>query len=123
MAHVLEQLRNVEQEMTKLCLPTSNGYIFIFPKEIIYCQSFNAYTYIFSTTEEKIFIGKSLKEMESLLSPDRFYRIHKSYVVNLNRIKRYQRNGNDKLVMENEDCLPISRMKKKGLLDKLLNKK
>ena len=121
MEHILEKIRAVDQELSKLCLPSIDGYIFLFPEEIIYIQSFNVYTYIFSTRGERIFINKSLKDMEQLLTGGVFYRSHKSYLVNLKKIKKYLRNTTDHLIMENEDSLPISRNKKKELLQILLN--
>lgn len=123
MYELIENIKTVDPEITKLCLPTNSGFIFLFPKEIIYIQSFNAYAYLYAVSGEKIFINKSLKEMESLLNEDAFFRVHKSFIVNLQKIKRYVRNGADHLIMENGEKLPISRKKKKDLLDLLLSNK
>jgi len=123
MDQLIENFKTVDAEITKICLPTNSGFIFLFPKEIIYAQSFNAYAYLWTETGEKIFINKSLKEMEELLADEPFFRIHKSFMVNILKIKRYVRNGADHIIMENGEKLPISRKKKKELLDVLLNNK
>ncbi|MEL6944171.1 MAG: LytTR family DNA-binding domain-containing protein, partial [Bacteroidota bacterium] len=71
----------------KIALPTFEGLVFVEVDQIIYCQSDNNYTKIFLKTDKDLFISKTLKELEELLGNYHFYRVHNSYVVNLNEIK------------------------------------
>ena len=47
-----------------------------------------------------ILVSKILKFVEELLPPDFFFRIHKSFLVNLNYIKSYDRTDGHKVILE-----------------------
>jgi two-component system LytT family response regulator len=69
-------------------------------------------------------ITKTLKEFEELLKDHSFFRIHRSYLINLRRIKSYLRTqatdtfdgDGGCVVMDNNAKLPVSRDKRKVLL-------
>lgn len=100
----------------KIALPTFEGLVFVEVDQIIYCQSDNNYTKIFLKTDKDLFISKTLKELEELLGNYHFYRVHNSYVVNLNEIKNYVKADGGYLVMCNDDKVRVSRSKKDSLL-------
>jgi len=54
-----------------------------------------------------------------LLSEHRFFRIHKSYLVNLNEIKRYIRGDGGQVVMSNGITVDVSKRKKESFLNTL----
>lgn len=100
----------------KIALPTFEGLVFVEVDQIIYCQSDNNYTKIFLKQEKDLFISKTLKELEELLGNYHFYRVHNSFVVNLNEIKNYVKADGGYLVMCNDDKVRVSRSKKESLL-------
>lgn len=108
--------REARATMKNIALPTFEGLVFIDPKQIIYCQSDNTYTHIYLKDNKNLLISKTLKEMEEMLGEGRFYRVHNSYIVNLNEIKNYVRADGGYLVMGNGDKVRVSRSKKEGLL-------
>ena len=67
-------------------------------------------------------MNKLLKLIEELLPNQTFYRIHKSYIVNLNLIKKYVKNDGTHVVLENDIRLDVSDRNKKEFLEKLLQK-
>jgi DNA-binding LytR/AlgR family response regulator len=56
-----------------------------------------------------------MKAFEALLPADRFLRIHKSYIVNLDKVERY----NSKVIELDTEQLPLSRNRKAQLVEAL----
>ncbi len=106
----------VKVDMKNIALPTFEGLVFIDPKQIIYCQSDNTYTHIYMKEDKNLLISKTLKEMEEMLGDRYYYRVHNSFIVNLNEIKNYVRADGGYLVMTNGEKVRVSRSKKEGLL-------
>jgi len=52
-----------------------------------------------------------------------FLRIHKSYLVNLNYITKYEKGGDLKVILTNGVQLPVSVRKKEQFLNAILQKK
>ena len=59
---------------------------FVKSKEIIYCKSAGRYTEFYLTDKRKLVASKSLGEYEGQFDQKRFFRIHKSFIVNLDYI-------------------------------------
>jgi DNA-binding LytR/AlgR family response regulator len=78
--------------------------------EIIYIKGNGPYS-IINTVEETFITARTLKTMITELE-NHFVRIHKTYVVNTKFIKGYNK---DKLILTNNECLPISRTGSKNL--------
>jgi two-component system LytT family response regulator len=57
-------------------------------EEIIYCRAERAYCTIFFLNNEKLPCSKSLSKISKLLSQPYFVRIHDSFLVNLNFVKK-----------------------------------
>jgi two-component system LytT family response regulator len=90
--------------------------------DIIYCQADGSYTHIYLLNGKKLTTSKLLKSIEELLPNETFFRIHKSYLVNLNLIKRYIKIDGNQVVLENNIKLDVSDRNRKEFLDKLLRK-
>ena len=60
--------------------------------------------------------SKPLGDFEMLLMNHRFFRIHHSYLINLNRIKEFQRHDGGYITMENNKQLEVSRRKRQEFL-------
>lgn len=83
-------------------------------KKIIYFKAEGAYTKII-TTEAEIIASKNLKFYEDLLENNSlFTRIHKSYIINKEKIKAINKLKQQAL-MENEDYISISQDKMEKL--------
>ena len=62
-------------------------------------------------------VTKKIKEIHSLLPQNVFFRIHNSYVINLNKVKEYLKTDGY-VVLENNHKIPVSRSKKTEFLEK-----
>jgi len=103
----------------QIALASSEGLTFLKVKEIIYCKGDGAYTYFFIEDGSKITVSKNLKEFEDLLGDKGFYRIHKSYLINLSHMKKYMRGDGGYVIMSNGDSADVSKRKKEGFLTQL----
>ena len=114
---LLNNMKSASQSSHRIALPTLEGLLFINVSDIIYCESNGPYTRFFLKQQAKIMTSKHLKEYEELLSEYRFFRIHKSYLVNLQEIQKYIRGEGGQLIMSNGDALNVSKQRKEGFLD------
>lgn len=81
--------------------------------EIIYVESMK-HQLLLVTKEDTYTVRKSLSEMEGLLPPDQFARVHKSFMVNLRYIKCIK--DNQIALRGCEALLPVGRAYKKALI-------
>lgn len=81
---------------------------------ILYVEALGDYVKIY-TTDGHIVTYQSLKGIEKLLPSKRFYRIHKSYIVSLSRIKSIEGN----MVNMPNATLPIGNNYKQGFFQKI----
>ena len=110
-----------KSSFAKVSLPLSGKTIFIEPNEILYCKSDGNYTEIYFKNKKKEVLSKKLKDVELIINNPLFYRVHNSYLVNINHIREFIRNDGQYLVLENGLTIPVSRSKKNALLDLLGN--
>ena len=113
---LINNLRSGSQETHRIALPTLEGLLFISVSDIIYCESEGPYTRFFLKQFNKIVTSKHLKEYEELLGGYNFFRIHKSYLVNLQEIRKYVRGDGGQLIMSNGAALTVSKQRKEDFL-------
>ena len=116
--HLIQNLQPA-QGNHKLALPTLDGLVFVKVSDIIYCEASSNYTEIIVQDGKKYVVSRTLKEYEDLLTGHNFYRIHNSYLINLNAIKKYIRGEGGYVVMNNDQSLTVSKRKKDGFLEKI----
>lgn len=100
------------QQLQKIGLPLSDGLQFIKIDDLLYFEADGSYTHVI-TTKEKYMVCKKIKEFNELLQNDnRFYRVHRSYFVNIQKITKYSKKDGATLVFENNKVIPVAREKK-----------
>jgi two-component system LytT family response regulator len=119
---LVQNLKPSAGQNYKLALPTSDGLIFVKIEEIIYCEASSNYTQIFTHDGKKHVVSRTLKEYEDLLVDHNFFRIHNSFLINLNSIKKYVRGEGGYVIMENDKSLDVSKRKKEGFLSRMGSK-
>lgn len=82
-------------------------------EDILYIKADINYCQIHTVNNDSICVSKTLKSLEEqLINNNEFYRIHQSYLINLNHIKKIIKTKLPQVVMTNGDILTISRSKK-----------
>ncbi len=106
-------------ERRKIAIPLAGKTIFIEPDEIIYCKSDGNYSEIYFRTHKMEILTKKLKDVEELINSNTFFRVHNSYLVNLNSVAEFVKTDGQYLVLDNGTTIPVSRSKRMLLLDAL----
>lgn len=107
-------IENSSSKRKKIVLPQADAIDFVEIDTILYCIAEGSYTRFVLNTKKEILVSRSIKNYEDVLIPEGFYRCHKSYIVNLTAVSRYQRSGT--LVISNGTSLPVSRTKREEIL-------
>lgn len=117
--HLVQNLRSTSSENYKLALPTAEGLLFVKVSNIIYCEASSNYTEIVTEDGKKHVVSRTLKEYDEMLTDHNFFRIHNSYLINLNAIKKYVRGEGGYVVMNNDRSLDVSKRKKDSFLTRI----
>jgi two-component system, LytTR family, response regulator len=118
---LLAQLFNKPGADQKIALKDVNGTYFVRIADIIYCEADGPYTRFVIKGADDIVISKNLKEYETLLEAHRFIRCHHSYLVNTQRIMRFDKADGGLLLMEGGKDVPVSQRKKDQVMFYLEN--
>lgn len=113
----IKNFKNTSEQ--QIALASSEGLTFLKVNEIIYCKGDGAYTYFYINDGSKITVSKNLKEFEDLLGDKGFFRIHKSYLINLSHMKKYVRGDGGYVVLSNGDNADVSKRKKESFLKQI----
>lgn len=105
-----------ERKWDRIAIRSVSTISYVYIKELIRLESEGAYTNIFLKSGKKILSTKSLKFYDQLLSQNRFYRIHRSHLINLEEVSEYKKGESDKVILMDGSCIEISRKKRKEFL-------
>ena len=120
LAGLLEDLQAKQKRLTRLVVKTGGRIVFLRVEEIDWVEAADNYVRIHSGRECHL-IRETLQSLESRLSPEKFLRIHRSTLVNVDRIRELQPifHG-DYLVKLNDGTeLTLSRNYREKLLEPL----
>jgi DNA-binding LytR/AlgR family response regulator len=87
----------------------------VFINEILYIESWKDYVKLFLTGNKAILVKQSIRSMENLLSEHRFVRVHRSYIVSIDKISGY----NGLSIQVNKNDVPIGRLYKQAVMERL----
>src|SRR5690606_6108939 len=119
---VLNNIQYSSKKVERLAVPTFEGIEFFDTNDIIFCQADGNYTVLYLVEKQKKLISKNLKDFENLLGTSGFCRVHHSYLINLNHVKKYIRGEGGYVILTEDFHVDISRRKKDeflNMLDKL----
>nr|WP_321237603.1 LytTR family DNA-binding domain-containing protein [uncultured Psychroserpens sp.] len=100
----------------KITIPQQNGFEVLETANILYCKADDNYTEIYLNNNKKKLVSKTLKYFEDALRDSSFARVHKSYLVNVNEVKKYVKGKGGSVVLSNGKEIMVSASKKSDLL-------
>ncbi|NVK52968.1 MAG: response regulator transcription factor [Flavobacteriaceae bacterium] len=100
----------------KITIPQQDGFEILDVNDIIFCKADDNYTEIYTSSPKKKLVSKTLKYFEDMLEKYGFVRIHKSYLVNLNKIVKYKKGKGGSVMVSNGKEILVSASKKANLL-------
>ncbi len=117
---LLENVRQNENQFSKITLPTGNAYEIVLIKDIIRCEANDNYTNIYLASGKKFLVAGTLKHYEDLLPEKDFVRVHHSHLINMNHMTRFVKEDGGYAVMSDNSQVEVSRRKREDFLNKLI---
>lgn len=103
----------------KIGVFNDNGFDLISKNEILYCHADNNYTHIHKLDGKSLLVSKTLKDIEHQMDNPNFFRVNKSFLVNIQHIKRYVKTDGGSVVMQDDSEISVSPSSKDELISKL----
>jgi len=121
---IKEQLEIVKNQLAKnqkerLILKLQEGLQIINFNDLMYCKSDKGYTTFYLSNKKSYLASKPIKEFESQLPINNFYRTHQSYIINMKFIDKYDHNGY--AILKTGEKIPVASRRKDEFITKLLN--
>jgi DNA-binding LytR/AlgR family response regulator len=94
-----------------LPIERDGGTHFVAVDDVVAIHANAHYTYIFNGSD-KLFCPLAIGDVEQRLDKDRFVRIHRSHIVNIERVVGYKRSGDNEMVEMDagqDYAVPVSR--------------
>lgn len=114
-------LQNIRQTnkpgVQRIALTTGDGMIFVPTTDILYCEAESNYTAVVLEGGKKILVSKVLKEIDEALAGPDFFRVHNSFLININRIRKFVRGDGGYVVMEDGANVSISRSRRQEFME------
>jgi two-component system LytT family response regulator len=117
---LLESIKNKPQYLERLVIKGGGRISFLSTDEINWIEADDKYVHL-HTDQASPMVRQTLTAMEAQLDPHKFRRIHRSAIVNIERIKELQPlfNGEHSVLMEDGTKLTLSRGYKQKLFELL----
>lgn len=98
-----------------IAIPYSNKIDIIHPEDIVYIEADGRYTIFHLTNGNHKIASRNLGEYEKLLNTKHFFRIHHSYIVNLNMVTNINKSSGNYCELLNNKALPIAKRRQEQL--------
>lgn len=103
----------------RIALSTGYNTQIVTINTISHCEADKSFTKVYLIDGTKLFISKSISDIEELLSAANFYRIHKSFIVNIDHIIAYTLRDGGAVTMKDNQEIPVSFRKKQEFFEYL----
>ena len=107
------------KEFKKIVLKDFENIYLIKLSDISYCSADGNYTKFHLISDKPILISKPIKDYEAMLKDSGFFRIHRSFLINLDYFKRYEKSEGGKVILSNNTILPVALGRKNDLFENI----
>lgn len=107
-----------KSDIPRLLVNQGKDKIYIDPIDIVYIEGQLKKQIIFLTDKRKFSVFSSMKELEKMLVPIGFIRIHNGYLVNYKFIKKI---SGEEIVLKPDIVLPVARNRSKQVRESFFN--
>lgn len=112
---IIETLHETDQ----LVLPASHGFNLMAIDDLIRLEAEGCYTKVVIKGEKDKLVSRTLKDFEDTLPKEKFFRLHKSHLINLKYIKEYSNLSGNFVTMTDGSKIDISRRKVPEFIQKI----
>lgn len=117
---LLENVGNIHITRQKMAVPTMTGLTFVSVSDIVRFEANGHYTAICLDNGESVLSTRNIKEYEMLLPDTFFYRIHHSHLINLQKIREYQKGRGGMVIMNDGMVIEVANRRREDFLNHLL---
>lgn len=110
----LKEKASIQSKTDHIYIKCNNGYSRIDFNEILYIEAYSDYMNI-HTKKERLTALCTMKAIEERLPSNQFIRVHRSYIVCLDKINRFE----DNMILLGDKVIPVSRSCKDKLVSQL----
>jgi len=114
---LLDNIKSLARQNQKLMLPTLEGFEIVNITDIVYCEAVDNLTRFHFQSHSNLLICRTLKFFDELLKEYNFIRIHRSYLINISYVKRYNKGKGGYVTMVGDVELEVSPKKKKEFME------
>lgn len=112
-----DHLQSQDLSTKKLIIKTCDSIHLVAVQEIIYCASDCGYTELYTVGCERIVVSSTLKEYEDMLTDFGFFRVHKSFLINMKFINRFDKADGGFVILTGDYKVPVASRKKDLLME------
>ncbi|PLW93986.1 MAG: DNA-binding response regulator [Marinilabiliales bacterium] len=112
-------LQTDDQSKKKIILKTFDNIHLVKVRDIVYVESDGRYSTIYLESGEHVIVSNTLKHYHEMLGDFGFYRVHKSYLINLEHIRRFEKAEGGYVILEGDAKVPVASRKREELLELL----
>ena len=114
---LLHNLAQPAGKLQKLTLPTMEGMIFVDVDDILYCKSDGNYTTFYLLNGQNPMVTRQIGTYEDLLPEPLFCRVHRQFIINVNKVSKYIKGRGGYVVMSDGKIIDVSVRKKEDFLN------
>lgn len=111
-----ESKREGQFDNDRIALPSNEGLVFYKIDEITRCEADRSYCNFHLVNGEKILVSRPLRDFQDVLEDRKFFRVHKSNMVNLKYVEKYIKGRGGYVVMTDGSQIEVSARRKNELL-------
>lgn len=101
----------------RITLGHTGGFSVVEMKDIVRLEAESNYTRVHVVGKKNYFVSKPLKVFEDSLKDNVFFRVHRSYIINLNHVKEFLREDGGVIVMHDDARIQLPKARYNDFLE------
>lgn len=113
-----KNLKSLGNQDTTIAVPGADSYDFIKISDILRCEGWNKYTKIHLVNGKTIVSSNNIGVFREILKSYDFHTTHKSHLINVKHIMRYNKDGY--IIMKDSSEVPLARRRREEFLEEVM---
>ncbi|HYG53272.1 MAG TPA: LytTR family DNA-binding domain-containing protein [Flavobacteriales bacterium] len=115
----IEPVQKPKLPSSSIQINVKEGVLFVNTSDIIKLKASGSYTDIYLEENKKLTTSKVLKDYESMLDRNQFYRCHNSYIINLRKVEKLLNEDGYFVSFKDGSRAEVTRKNKDELIEKM----
>lgn len=113
------QMLQKTEALDRIWIHSNQDILPVFVKDIIRLEAQGKYTDIYREGDKMLTSSKNLGEFATMLSFNNFVKVHRSHLVNLDKVIKFSKSDGGTLITSDKKEIPVSKQGKERLFEKL----